>query len=989
MARVHTTTTSTDSQRYRDDRESPTVGPVQRSAAVLALATVVTAVCSLGCIESEGCLAGDDGQCVPPSPCTALAYSCNDSSLELRKVVGTDDRPPGLNALAAKGDILIGNSRMTAVIDAIGAPHHLASTGGTLIDLIARDEDGALAHDELNQVLQTVGILPDDQAAYTKLELLDESPDLVAVIARGRLDGRQDVHIVTRYEVRPCEPGLRIRTELYHGGRDTQAFFLCDVYWWGDREVTPFVPLQGQGFVHPDLDLFELDESMFEVPFMAAQGHAPQAAAYGVTRCEASHFEGFQSTVVSALGHERQLLEPGDSIYLERFIAVTRGPGLDGAANAAREARAMLFDVGSVVVRGEVTTPAGQPVGGDERLASLLFYGPGQGSNPNDPKSRVPLSHAVPDEDGRFTVRLPRYRKVAVEARVLGRPVPGKVHRFTVGSGDLTLDEPVVVPPTGWVEAQVTDEMGQPVIAELVLTPAEDSQDVDLTGSIHGAFHVGHCEPYLGPPHGGSPACNRVILGADGTARFAAPAGTFYVYATRGPFAGLDRELIEVTAGQLTTVALSVATLSDLLPDGVLSTDLHVHAGASFDSSLPEEQRALTLVASDLQVIAATDHDVVTTYASSLDELGIGDRVAVMPGVETTGQILFLRPPGSDLPQVIGHYNFWPLRANESRPRNGAPDDERVEPGQLFDRMEFRYLTSIGYDPRVPVPSLPDHSPAGQLVRRPGGGHQNLDHQVQEVMNGSSTKSFLRFRTAWHSFLNQGILRAGTANSDAHTFAVEVVGYPRNLVFGGHSLDAFDRERFTADIRAGKMVGTNGPVLQVCVDASDGSCAGPSLTALTVTGDSQLRIDLRAAPWIPVEEIRIVVNGQVVETIAAGLGQATDPFASQAVDVYQGALALDTLLATAPGDAWIVVEAGLPLWPALDLDDDGLVETTDTNGDGAINGADDGYVGPKTPEEDDPRYHHHVIAPGTYSTCFSNPLLIDRDGDGWEAPGLP
>ena len=95
-------------------------------------------------------------------------------------------------------------------------------------------------------------------------------------------------------------------------------------------------------------------------------------------------------------------------------------------------------------------------------------------------------------------------------------------------------------------------------------------------------------------------------------------------------------------------------------------------------------------------------------------------------------------------------------------------------------------------------------------------------------------------------------------------------------------------------------------------------------------------------------------------------------------------------------DAWIVVEAGLAQWVAEDLDDDGLPDTTDNDGDGDIDADDrkgefeeEPFGEPARPDsEDDARYHLDVVAPGTWPTAYTNPLLIDRDGDGWEAPGL-
>lgn len=969
-----------------------------------------------GCAEAEGCLGGDDGVCVPPSPCQALAFACDDPMLELFVVRGESDRPPGLDALAARGDVLLGNSRMRAVIDAIGSPHHLAPTGGTLIDLVPRDPIRGVGYDELNQVFQAVGILPDDEAHYDKLELLDQSPELVAVIARGHLYGDRDVDIVTRYEARPCEPGIRIRTEIYHGDRDPQSFLLSDAYWWGDRSVTPFVPLQGQGFLLPDLDLLELGDSIFDIPFMAAQGHQPGAAAYGTVRCDEPSAEAFQSQVVSALGRARTVVLTGDSLRFERFITVAHGPGLSRAVDHCRTARSMLFDEPSAVVRGRVMASNGGPVGGDERVVSLLFYRPAEEGDADAPAGRTPHSEVVPDGDGSFSLMLDPDTTYRVQPHVLGRPLPVAVELYT-GAPETVLD-PIRIPPAGVVDVVVTDSSGSPVIADVILTPAPPTRAQDVTGSIHGVFHEPHCAPYLGPPHGGSPACNRALTSSDGRASFAAPEGTFWVYASRGPFATLARQLIEVENQRRVSMTLRVDRLANLVPGGVLSADFHVHAGASFDSSLPEVDRALSFVSTGVDVLAATDHDVVTSYAEAIDELGIGDEVIVMPGVETTGQFLFLRPPDSEFPQVIGHYNFWPLHIDHNRPRNGGPDDELLEPGALFDRIETSfdgtgvrqlnhpfaeskfgrdngYLTAIGYDPRVVVPSAPDNTAEGQLPRRPGGGRRNMDHDVQEVMNGAATLNFLQYRAGWHSFLSQGILKGGTANSDSHTLAVEVLGFPRTLVFGGHAHASFDRERFNADVRNGRMVGTNGPVLVVCAEGADGNCHEPSLSSFVPASGGALRIEVRAAPWIGIEEVRVIVNGALVRTITQGVTTAADPFGNEAVTLYRGSLPLDELLANVTGDAWIVVEAGYPLWPAGDVNDDGLVETTDNNADGIIDGHDqdgleeeDYYAEPPVPTEGDPRFHLHIVAPGTWPTSFANPLLTDRAGDGWQAPGL-
>ncbi len=91
-------------------------------------------------------------------------------------------------------------------------------------------------------------------------------------------------------------------------------------------------------------------------------------------------------------------------------------------------------------------------------------------------------------------------------------------------------------------------------------------------------------------------------------------------------------------------------------------------------------------------------------------------------------------------------------------------------------------------------------------------------------MTGASRADWLRYRALWFSLLNQGFLRAGTANSDSHSLAVERIGYPRNLIWGNHDKANLDFDAaFDDDVRAGHLEGTNGPVLDVTIDDGTGN----------------------------------------------------------------------------------------------------------------------------------------------------------------------
>jgi hypothetical protein len=531
----------------------------------------------------------------------------------------------------------------------------------------------------------------------------------------------------------------------------------------------------------------------------------------------------------------------------------------------------------------------------------------------------------------------------------------------------------------------------------------------------------------LGPPHGGSPACNRAVT-ATGSFDLLVPPGQYYAYATIGPFSTIYRQLITVGAGEEEDLTMQVQSLaSGLLPPDVVSGDFHVHGAASYDSSIPDQDRVSSFLAAGVDVIVASDHDVVTTYQDTLSALGATKLMTVIPGVEQTPNILWFAVPGQEFPKTLGHFNFWPLDQDTSLPRNGAPWDELREPGQMMDDIEpvfsgagvrqlnhpysltklgrdQGFLRAIGYDPTKPIAPGAGFA-ADLLLHAPGGGHRNIDWDVEEVMTGASRRDWLRYRKLWFSLLSQGFLRAGAANSDTHTLALEQVGYPRNLIWSpNQSLPSkFNIETFDADVRAGHMAGTNGPVLAVTID--DDVKAGPFHRPGIAPGDvvspvhgAVLDISVQAAPWIPFTEVRVFVNGHLVRiTQPFKQTQNPDPYVVMK-DTFDPTDHFGTVLRTAhiqiplsvltasvaSADAWLIVEAGYPAWSGQSLD---APDPPDTDGDG-LPDLDDADIPVRPPMASDAYFDLAAIAPGVWPTAFSNPFLLDLDGGGWQAPGL-
>ena len=176
---------------------------------------------------------------------------------------------------------------MRVVIDAPNHPQNLAPSGGSIIDFAPV---GMTTSDQINGIYQVAGLLPRDAVHYETWQ--QEMGDAyVAAILRGHLEGNPRVTVVTRYELRPCEPGVRVRSDLYNGAADPNTLYLSDGFFWGDQTLAPFVPGPGLGFRAPEVELLHIDRAWREWPLMAARSqgsrptsHTPSSPAIGPRR---------------------------------------------------------------------------------------------------------------------------------------------------------------------------------------------------------------------------------------------------------------------------------------------------------------------------------------------------------------------------------------------------------------------------------------------------------------------------------------------------------------------------------------------------------------------------------------------------------------------------------------------------------------------------------------------------------------------------------
>lgn len=825
-----------------------------------------------------------------------------------------------------------------------------------------------------------------------------------------------DLEVATAYSTSGDDPFLLVTTTItnrHPTNTATGLGTLLDPITWTQRGPIPFSPLPSRGFRHGVLDLSNIVVGL-EFPLFAAApgnlgpddgvldpatGTGTGEVAYGLLPIELSVDDdgdgpgaplvrqvqtlfGVSNNTTTALGPTPITagLAPGAVLRYSRRLYV--GDRNDVAAVTDRMLPVLAGRFGFAVgtISGDVDATDTRRV-----IATLIATrtaGPDAVFAPG-----APITHRVTDRNGRFAgVVLPE-GTYDVEVRTPVRPAV-TVHDVVVAAGTdtrITIPRLASVGTLALRAVELRRGGSVRLPARIVVRGLGDTPDP----TFHKTFDATLIDPAGGPDldlhpetFGGGPAQGNTVLVGLEPVRVQLPPGRYELIATHGPTHALARRRITVRAGRRTAATFALRPI--VVPTDGLSADFHVHSARSFDASAPLAARVVSYAAEGVDVIVATDHDRITDYAPVIAAMGLGRRIASIVGDEVTSAVE--NPPS--FPASIGHWNGFPLTPDPTAPRDGAILDELVAPNMVIHRLRtagagvvqvnhprdtltgltsLGFFTNIGFDPDLSLNAPPNDVLLDRDVLGPGrsgvtnpGGYRNLDFDTLEIANGLSIESYLAVRRDWMSLLNQTDrvtvpFIAGTAVSDSHRLTLETPGYFRTWVLGaGTSPVGLDVGRFTSAVRAGAMIGTNGPQLRVTVDAGTGH-AGPGEVLATPDGTATLGIVVDTVPWIPVEEVRVFMNGVLTDvfdstTTPAVTAGPADPFSRSA----EGARRFDAQIPlTLAHDTWVIVEAGVRLDPQT-----------------------------PTPTPLD------LLVPGIVPLAFSNPVFIDVGGNGVTPSGL-
>jgi len=793
---------------------------------------------------------------------------------------------------------------------------------------------------------------------------------------------------------------------------------LLDVFAWVTRAIVPFSPGQLRffptplGFDHPELDLGNPIPALEAPIFIAGPGNNSPAdgvvdppsgavageVAYGYLGVEAAvdpdaggptlptvtavdDLFGLSNNLITAMGNfPSGSLAAGASFTYERRLYVGDSNDVASVANAMLPVMGARIGFSNGTISGDVDAVDETDI--SVSAVAVRTSGPAITRLP-DPS---PVTHFHTDSTGAFSgVVLPEgtYDVTFKTSERDDVTVSGVVVAAST-------DTPVVIPAmTGQGFAEITifekvKGVGKVNVPGRVTFIGIDGTPDPRFGDDVDASVLGPDTDLNEDTFAGGLAQRNFAYVSDATGTVALRPGTYEAYGSHGPEYTLKRKKAKIKQGKTKKLNMKVKRIVET-PDA-MSADFHVHSLRSFDTSPPLDDRVVTFAAEQVEVMVATDHDYHTDYSSIITGLGLEDSITSIVGNEVTGSVP--NPPA--FPDSIGHINAWPQTVDADARRDGSIEDEFVAPNLVYSRLRAQgaeviqynhpragvsgitsigFFNNFGYDPDVVITSPPNDLLLDDDVLGPGisavanpEGNRNIDFDCMEIMNEVDIDAYLEMRRDWFSLLNQTDgttvpFIGGTSVSDSHRLTLETAGYGRTYVLGvGDDPSALNVTTMNTNIVDGKMVGTTGPYLEVTVEDTGATSVGVGETLVPATTDVTVNIKVQSTHWIPVEEVRIYVNG----FLDSSYDDTSSPAISKPKKATSGSKkstrfeSIGEITLSLAVDSWIIVEAGQKISP---------LPTPD----------------PFTDQ----------IVPGLESVAFTNPIFVDLLGDGFDPPGLP
>lgn len=384
----------------------------------------------------------------------------------------------------------------------------------------------------------------------------------------------------------------------------------------------------------------------------------------------------------------------------------------------------------------------------------------------------------------------------------------------------------------------------------------------------------------------------RIFFYSPGVIEIVVPAGEATVSGVRGLATPEVTAGVEVPAGGVVEVELTLAPVWDARKAGYLSGDHHFHLNYGGPYSLePDDLEAM---------MAGEDLDVATPLLANLHNRFEDQRYW---GWQRAAGVPLIRFGQEVRSHFLGHLGlldtetlFWPWIWGPGYQVYGAddrPNGEVLAHARAEGGLGGYVHPADGYDDGYGDPFAPgyvDRWPVMQVVDGILGNMDWLEVFCLWVDEMGTSES-------WYRFLNLGVPIALEAGTDVmnNFYRTMPVGTTRIYVDTGGT-ETFDA--YWRGFREGRTFATTGPMVRLDLDGSEHGD--------TVEGGRTAPFVVELSSAVPVGTVELLVNGQVV--------WSEEGVPEPGTRLYRGELEL-------PAAGWVAVRAhgGSPGWPVTDM----------------------------------------------------------------------
>lgn len=399
--------------------------------------------------------------------------------------------------------------------------------------------------------------------------------------------------------------------------------------------------------------------------------------------------------------------------------------------------------------------------------------------------------------------------------------------------------------PTGWTDAEfsrqargavrfsLTDQTRTPIAAHVLIRGLGGTPDPQVyrTSHVYGA--------------------GRSVYFPHGSGEVHLPPGEYMLTAAHGTTHTLLQRAVSV---QHDGVAEITGELRRVIDGSAWTTaDFHLHASPSPDSKVSLEERVVSLACAGVDFAVPTDHNRITDYGAEIDHLDLR-ALHSFPGVEITT---------SGKPSW-GHFNAFPLAVPTDSQERAVPPYYDTTPTVIFQGARDRGARIIQVNharmpPRIGYFDLAEFDPKTGEARSKDFSDA---FDALEAFNGIWIQDVERIREGVHDLVGlarRGRRPAATGNSDSHTLLYGEAGWPRTWVHTPREPRETRGERVLDAVLAGKTSVSSGPLIELSVQGAE-----PGATVHPTAGKVSVTVRVTAPAWIPVDDIELWADDEVV-----------------------------------------------------------------------------------------------------------------------------